>query len=496
MDSKKILVFGDAMLDKYVYGSVARVSPEAPVPVVDMESSELRVGGAGNVACNCAALGADVAAVFALGTDANSEDLRRLLSDAGVDIWLSAPLEGVSAIVKTRVVGNGQQVVRIDANDAVRLDEGAVGRIRSCVDEALKWADVAVISDYGKGMCADVLCGSLIAAAQEAGVPVIVDPKGTDWTKYEGASVITPNMKEMNALCGSKIANDDAAVEAAWEGVHRVLKVDNVLLTRSEMGMSLINDNGIAHTRARTHEVFDVSGAGDTVVAVLAAELMPDLSNLVSAVALSNVAAGISVGKAGTSVVSRGEIEKEMHDRYSSMAKKTFLLGEREGLLSLVERWRKQGETVVATSGCFDIVHRGHMQLFNDASRLGDRLVVALNSDASVKRLKGEDRPINGEEDRAFVLASLANVDAVALFDPFVDACLLDESDTTSIPEQLRSRAVEAPMGLMKILSPDVYVKGGDYDMLDVPEAVYAKRFVSVAYVDGYSTTRVVERCR
>jgi D-beta-D-heptose 7-phosphate kinase/D-beta-D-heptose 1-phosphate adenosyltransferase len=493
----KVLIFGDVMIDEYIYGNVSRISPEAPVPVLRVGYSSKKIGGAGNVADNVTALGAEAAGCFLMGKDSDAKSLETLLSDRHIDVRWCVKSKSASTIKKTRAIGNHQQVVRIDYNDSYYLDEEAEKEFLDKASEAVEWSDVIVISDYGKGTCSAKLCRYIISKAKSEGKTVIVDPKGTDWDKYRGASIITPNMKEINQFSGMDIPNDDVEIEKAYAGLPDALGIDYVLLTRSEKGMSLIGkDNGIFSIKAVQRKVFDVSGAGDTVVAALAVMLNRDMSNIKYAMNAANIAAGIVVAKPGTAVATKKELDEALGNSALPLENKIFRINDRRELLDLVNIWRRAEETVVTTNGCFDILHRGHISMLNNAGRLGDHLVVLLNSDASVKRLKGEERPINTEMDRAFLLAALKCVDAVAVFDPKGDAEILDDSEWDEIPAEARKAAEESPIGIIKLIQPDVHVKGGDYMASQVPEAVYAKSFTTIPFVDGYSTTNVIDISR
>jgi D-beta-D-heptose 7-phosphate kinase/D-beta-D-heptose 1-phosphate adenosyltransferase len=493
----KILIFGDVMIDEYIYGSVSRISPEAPVPVLRVGCSSKKIGGAGNVADNVIALGAEAAGCFLMGKDSDAKSLEALLEDRHIDVNWCVKSTSVLTIKKTRAIGNHQQVVRIDYNDSYYLDDEAEKEFLDKISKAIEWSDIIIISDYGKGTCSAKLCRYIISKAKLEGKIVIVDPKGTDWDKYRGASIITPNMKEINMFSGMDISNDDVEIERAYSGLPDNLGIDYVLVTRSEKGMSLIGkDHSFFSIKAVQRKVFDVSGAGDTVVAALAVMLNRDMGNIKYAMNVANIAAGIVVGKPGTAVATKKELDEKLSNSVLPLENKIFTINDRGKLLDLINIWRGAEETVVTTNGCFDILHRGHISLLNNAGRLGNHLLVLLNSDASVKRLKGEQRPINTEMDRAFLLAALKCVDAVAVFDPKCDADILDDSEWNEIPVEVRKVAEESPIGIIKLIHPDIHVKGGDYVASQVPETIYAKSFTTIPFIDGYSTTNVIKTSR
>lgn len=491
---KRIFIVGDIILDTYIYGNVTRVSPEAPIPVLSVFDSDYRLGGAGNVAANVVSLGAQAAGLFIVGNDSAGGKLRKMLTDAGVgDEWIHV-IEGLSTVEKKRIVGNDQQLARLDYEEKLCLDDITEQTVLESIKSGVAWGDITIISDYGKGLCAPSICGEVIQECLRQKKPVLVDPKGRDWKKYSGATIITPNMKELNSFSGQAVANEDKDIEAAYLEFPRQLDVDFVLLTRSEKGMTLFDGKGVTHIEARAQDVFDVSGAGDTAIAALAVSLDNDLSNIVAAVSRANVAAGIAVSKRGTAIVSEAELFNELIGKTSILEDKIFRISDRARLESRIQEWRMEGKTIATTGGCFDIIHRGHVQLLNKASALADCLVVVVNSDDSIRRLKGIDRPINSEVDRAFVLASLASVDAVVMFDPALDAELIDSTDLANLSSTEKEIAKEAPMGVLKIIAPDIHVKGGDYNVNQVPEAIYAQSFVSIPLVDGYSSSSLIEK--
>jgi D-beta-D-heptose 7-phosphate kinase/D-beta-D-heptose 1-phosphate adenosyltransferase len=458
----RVLVVGDVMLDRYWYGATGRISPEAPVPVVHVQDVEDRPGGAANVALNIASLGASAVLVGVSGDDEAADTLEALLAARGVVCRL-VRVPGQRTVTKLRVVSRHQQLIRLDFEDAVDaalLDPSSEGLRRAVED-----ADVVVLSDYGKGTLSGVQ--GFIGAARAAGRPVLVDPKGVDFSRYRDASVLTPNLSELEAVVGP-CRDLDALVERG-EALRDSLGLEALLVTRSEHGMTLVASGRPArHLAANAREVFDVTGAGDTVVGVLAAALAAGAS-VDDAMVLANVAAGVVVGKLGTASVSAAELAAAMAPRgFGSPG----ILGEGD-LLRRVAEARGRGERVVMTNGVFDILHAGHVRYLLQARALGDRLVVAVNDDASVKRLKGHDRPINPLDRRMAVLDALACVDWVVPF------------------------AEDTPERLVCAVRPDVLVKGGDYRPEQIAGGECVREgggeVVVLGYEPGCSTTALIE---
>ncbi|MEZ5446867.1 MAG: bifunctional D-glycero-beta-D-manno-heptose-7-phosphate kinase/D-glycero-beta-D-manno-heptose 1-phosphate adenylyltransferase HldE [Gammaproteobacteria bacterium] len=464
--SARVLVAGDVILDRYWHGSTQRISPEAPVPVVHVTANDERPGGAANVALNIRSLGATVAVVGAVGQDKDGETLRASLADRGIVCHLLAQ-PGLQTIVKLRVLSQHQQLIRLDFEDALpRLDLGAVSRAYAA---ALAEADVVVLSDYAKGVLQDAR--GLIRLAIEAGKRVVVDPKSADFSRYAGATVITPNMKEFEAVVGQ--CDGETAIEQRGRELCRRHDLGAVLVTRGEHGVLLVPRDGAAVAMpARARDVFDVTGAGDTVCGVLAAAMSAGF-DLVHATRLANTAAGIVVGKLGAASVTPEELE---HAADESLPMAGFgVVGEAQ-LLRGVAAARSRGERIVMTNGCFDILHAGHVRYLGEARRQGDRLIVAVNDDASVRRLKGPSRPVNALDHRMEVLAALSAVDWVVPF------------------------AEDTPARLICEVRPDVLVKGGDYR----PEQIaggdcvraYGGEVVIVDFIPGHSTSGIIEAAR
>ncbi|MCC7429198.1 MAG: D-glycero-beta-D-manno-heptose-7-phosphate kinase [Alphaproteobacteria bacterium] len=468
-----VLVVGDAMLDRYVYGHVARISPEAPIPVLAVDREIAMPGGAGNVVRNLTALGAAAAFVSLVGDDEAGQTLTALIgTQPGVEPWLLVEAGRVTT-VKTRFVAGAQQLLRADRETLARPEPRTTEKLIRIAAEAVAACAVMVISDYAKGLLAGETPQRLIAAAKAAGRKVVVDPKGADYGRYRGADLLTPNRRELSEATGMPTRSDSEVVAAARKLIARA-GVEAVLCTRSEDGMTLLagKDGGIVrHFPAEAREVFDVSGAGDTVVAVLAAALGAGLALPVAA-RLANIAAGIVVGKIGTAVAREKELLAAVAPDHGSGGKVATL----EHAIELVERWRRQGLRVGFTNGCFDLLHPGHIHLLEQSRAACDRLVVGLNSDASVARLKGPTRPVQPEAARAQVLASLGAVDLVVPF----------EEDT--------------PLALISALRPDLLVKGADYTREkvvggDLVES-WGGKVMLARLLPGHSTTATVTRLK
>ncbi len=465
------VVIGDLMLDRYVYGSVERISPEAPIPVLAIEREVAMPGGAGNVARNFAALGAQTIFGSTIGRDAAGNELERLFADdRSITVHLAVDASRRTT-VKTRFVGATQQLLRTDSEQRAAMSDNTRRNLLERMGDLASGYDVMVLSDYGKGVLDGGFAAKLIGMAKAAGRKVVVDPKGRDYSPYRGADILTPNGVELADATGMP-TREDADVEAAARKLIADLDLGALLATRGARGMTLVErDGAVFHLPARAVEVFDVSGAGDTVIAVLAAALAIGASSI-EAAALANAAAGVVVSKLGTATCSLEELSRALQGQTRA--------AHQDGVYDLsrlrdeVASWRRAGLRVGFTNGCFDLLHAGHISLIRQARAACDRLVVGLNTDASVKRLKGEGRPVNGEHARAIVLASLADVDAVTLFDQ------------------------ETPIDLIKAVKPDVLVKGADYTEATVVGADIVKGYGgSVMLADltpGFSTTGTIAK--
>ncbi len=462
-ESARVLVVGDLMLDRYWYGGTSRISPEAPVPVVHVNKNEERAGGACNVALNIATLGAQCTVMGLCGDDEAARTLEKLLGKAGV-IPRFVRMPENSTVTKLRVMSRSQQLMRLD------FEDGFIGQDLSGLEKAfeaqLQNHNIVVCSDYGKGSLRQVK--RLIELCNEKNIPVLVDPKGNDFEKYSGANLITPNLSEFEAVAGSCESEDDLVTKA--NSLSEKFNIDAFLVTRSEHGMSLMQqDYDPVHIPTQAKEVFDVTGAGDTVISTLAASLGAGLS-LERAMVLSNLAAGVVVAKSGTASVSVSELESAIEQNSSTT--EHGILDESE-LYPLLDRCRSRGETIVMTNGCFDILHAGHVTYLEQASELGDRLLVAVNIDETVRRLKGEDRPVNKVENRMRMLAALRCVDWVI---PFSE---------------------DEPTQLICNVLPDILVKGGDNEVDKIPGGDCVREsggeVMVLTYVDGISTTKIID---
>lgn len=468
-----LLVIGDALLDCYVIGDVGRISPEAPVPVVRHLQSREVAGGAANVAMNVAALGSRTTLVTVVGDDAEAGKLLEIVGRGGIAVRAVAD-QGRPTSVKTRIVGNNQQLVRIDRESVAPLVPEIEERLIAELEAALAECSALLISDYGKGTLTDRVLAETIRLARQHGVPCIVDPKRKDFTAYAGADLIKPNMAEFEAAVGRACPSNQALAEAAVALAEDL--GSRLLVTRSSKGMSLFSQHGTElHVAAQAQEVFDVSGAGDTVLATLGCALASDWP-LDQAVTLANIAAGLVVRKAGTATLTCQELISALgRDRDSAKPEHGLVVGWDEAR-RLRQQWQQEGYKVGFTNGCFDLLHPGHVRILAGAAAHCDRLIVGLNSDASITRLKGSNRPVQAEHDRAEVLAALADVALVVLF----------EQDT---PEEL-----------VRLLVPDVIAKGADYreDQVVGGDVVKAAggRVVLVPLLEGRSTSRLVERSR
>ena len=462
-ENARVLVVGDLMLDRYWHGGTSRISPEAPVPVVHVNQNEERAGGACNVALNISTLGAQCTVMGLCGDDEAADTLESMLKDIGVNPMFVRMQENAS-VTKLRVMSRHQQLMRLD------FEDGFIGQDLSGLEQAfaaqLDDHNIVVCSDYGKGTLRQVR--RLIELCNEKNIPVLVDPKGSDFEKYSGASLITPNLSEFEAVVGA-CESEDELVEKA-NALSEQFDIEALLVTRSEHGMSLMQrDYDPVHLPTHAREVFDVTGAGDTVISTLAAALGAGVT-LERAMVLSNLAAGVVVAKSGTASVSLSELEHAIEE--SSSNTEHGILEEAE-LYPLLDRCRARGETIVMTNGCFDILHAGHVTYLEQASELGDRLLVAVNVDDTVRRLKGEDRPVNKVENRMRMLAALRCVDWVVAFEE------------------------DEPTRLICDLSPDILVKGGDNDPDKIPGGDCVReaggQVMVLTYVDGISTTKIID---
>ncbi len=470
-----VLVLGDVMLDTWTYGHIERISPEAPVPVLRTDRRREMLGGAGNVARNIAALGGRAILVGVIGDDHCGEQIRQSarsqsLVPGAIDARLVVSPHQPT-IHKMRYVAGGQQVLRVDEETVSPVEGAVAARLLDDFERALPKADVVILSDYAKGVLTDAVLEQAIAAAKARQKVVVADPKSRDFSRYNGATILTPNRLETLIATGIDCTTDAKAEEAgAW--VLTTTHLDAVLITRGADGVSVVSRDGPAiHVAGRARSVFDVSGAGDSLVATLALALASG-QPLAEAARLANYAAGIVVEKAGTATVSARELVEAFHDTRHGPARAKILPV--DGVIEHVARWHAMGQRVGFTNGCFDLLHPGHVTLLAKARAACDKLIVGLNSDASVRRLKGPDRPIQNELARATVMASLGQVDLVVLFDE------------------------DTPIDLIEAIRPDLLVKGADYAEKDVVGASFVRSYGGKVYLvpieQGHSTTAMVSR--
>lgn len=457
LESKKnILVFGDIMIDRYIYGGVNRISPEAPVPVVKVNKKSCNPGGAGNVAVNIAGLNSNVKVVGFTGDDFSRDELLKSFNESGIE--LDSALWNRNTISKTRLISGQQQIARIDEEESFSISKEQEEKLKSKIDELdFSTFDGVVVSDYNKGVCTLDLTRLVINKAKDADIPVIVDPKGSNWDKYRGATIITPNLKELGDLVGAPIENSDKLIEEKGNEILKEYQLENLVVTRSEKGMSLINRNEVEHFPTYARDVFDVSGAGDTVVAGIIRFYTSNLK-LKDSINIANFCAGIVVGHVGTWPITKEELYSKISDN--------------SDLKITIDELKKKHKKIVFTNGCFDLMHPGHIDYLKKARELGDFLIVGLNSDDSVKRLKGDSRPVNNQDVRKVMLEALSSVDMVEIFNE------------------------DTPLNLIRSIAPDILVKGGDYKIEEIVGREFAKETTTIKFLDGFSTTSLIERIK
>ncbi len=461
----RILVIGDLMIDHYLWGKCERISPEAPVQVVAIEKETSVLGGAGNVIHNLHALGANVDVISVIGDDANANELKKLLATIEISDKNILVQKGRSTSKKSRIIAAQQQVIRYDKESTedihITIQEKMIEHFKNIVSHY----DILLLSDYGKGVLTDTLTQTLIIVANEVGKKILVDPKGTNYSKYKGATLLTPNKKEAIEASGIDIVDNESLLEAIAT-LKKRCNLEVSLITLSEEGIAVYDDTLRKHpTVAR--EVFDVTGAGDTVIASLGFALASGF-DIDESVKFANLAAGVVVGKIGSATATLDEIieyESSLNKSTSNSHIKTL-----EEIALLSTELKKRGKKVVFTNGCFDILHVGHVKYLEEAKSYGDVLILGLNADTSVRRLKGESRPVNTQEDRAYILAALEAVDYVVIFDE------------------------DTPLTLIKAVEPHILVKGGDYAGKEVVGQEIADELRLVQFVDGKSTTKIIER--
>jgi D-beta-D-heptose 7-phosphate kinase/D-beta-D-heptose 1-phosphate adenosyltransferase len=471
LNDAKVVCAGDIMLDRFVYGEVSRISPEAPVPVLRVSRQESMLGGAGNVVRNLKALGCDVRFFGIVGDDPAGEEVEKALSSLPGDGSTLEREAGRQTTMKTRFVAGGQQLMRADVETAGVIRDATIDRLLTKFSGALAACSAVILSDYAKGLLDGPHAGKFIQAARSAGKPVIVDPKGRDFKRYRGATVVKPNLAELRDATGMPVS-DDSSREAAARVLLRQIAVEFLLVTCGPAGMMLVaQDGSVTRFRAVAREVFDVSGAGDTVAAVLATGLGSGAS-ITAAVEAANLAAGIVVSKLGTAVVSRSEMLQHIRQRSAVNAGEKIM--QADEIAGRMRTWADRKLRVGFANGCFDLLHLGHVSLLETARAHCDHLVVAINSDDSVRRLKGAGHPIQDQTSRALVLAAMQCVDSVVIFDE------------------------DTPIDLIRTIRPNVLVKGRDYRSEEVVGVEFLPdwggELLLVDLVPGQSTSRIVSR--
>ena len=461
----KILVIGDLMIDHYLWGECDRISPEAPVAVVDIRSENKRLGGAGNVIANLKALGLDVGVMSVVGDDESGKDIVLMLENMGVKIEKIAKEKERKSAHKTRIMAVHQQVIRFDKESKNDILETSKDELLNSFKDIIKNYDAVLLSDYAKGVLRDDFCKQIIKIANENSKFILIDPKGSDYSKYKNATLLTPNLKEAMQALKIKI-DDDFSLKLALKRLKDELNLKYSIITLSERGIALYNNDEVKIIPAIAKEVFDVTGAGDTVLATLGYALSNKM-DIVSALSLANKAAAVVVGKVGSATASLDEIEK-----YSKSSSSTNLEEKIKNLDEICQILKNSDKKVVFTNGCFDILHAGHIKYLNKAKKLGEILIIGLNSDNSVKRLKGKTRPINSQNSRALLLSALEFVDFVVIFDE------------------------DTPLNLIEKIRPDILVKGADYAGKEVVGSNIAKEVVLVDFEDGFSTTNIINKIK
>jgi len=462
------LVVGDLILDRYVWGTAERISPEAPIPIVKVDREETRLGGAGNVVNNLVSLGCHVQIASVVGDDSGSEELKRLLQGQGVATAEIQSDPKRTTTCKIRIIAGHQQMMRLDHEDCFLIDPLQEDRLLKFVEKTLDDVDVVLVSDYLKGVLSDRILSEIIRLSKKHSCPVVVDPKGKDFSRYKGATLLTPNQQEAELAARGEIHNHDSLL-ATGHSLYHELELGALLITRGHRGMSLFTEGQPIHLAADTREVYDVSGAGDTVLSLCAAGLASGLSIATSA-ELANLAAGIVVGKVGTATVSPAELLTAALVKDQSLGRKIL---SKDRLAMVLEGYHQAGKEIVFTNGCFDLLHAGHVQYLQKSRKLGDLLVLGLNSDESIRRLKGKKRPLLHQTERAQILAALDCVDYITIF----------EDDT--------------PLELIQLIKPAVLAKGGDYVAAEVVGRDfvegYGGRLVLLEFEDGKSTTNIID---
>lgn len=468
MKSRKtnILVVGDLMIDHYLWGKTDRISPEAPVQVIDIQKETTVLGGAGNVVNNLISLDCDVTVASVIGRDDNSRFLVNLLNDIGTTNFLVFD-ENRKTTKKSRIIASSQQIVRYDHETKQEISSNNEEELIKNIEKSIDQFDIILLSDYGKGVLTNTLSQNIISVGNSKNIKVLVDPKGIDYTKYSGAYLLTPNKKEAQLATNINI-NDNNLLKASLNKLKEIANLTISLITLSDDGIAILNENGeFIKKPTVAKEVFDVTGAGDTVLASLGYALANNF-DINRALEFANIAAGVVVAKIGSATASFEEIEEYQSSLHKSSIEshiKTF-----DEIKRVVKYLKNQNKKIVFTNGCFDILHKGHVYYLDRAKSFGDILILGLNSDSSVQKLKGPSRPINSEDDRAYILAALESVDYIVKF------------------------TQETPYELIKIIEPDILVKGGDYKGKNVVGKDIVKEVKLVEFVDGRSTTNIIKK--
>lgn len=460
-----ILVIGDLMIDHYLWGSCDRISPEAPVQVVNVKKENSVLGGAGNVINNLVSLGSSVEVISVIGDDSVANELKTLLSNIGVSFDNLVVEKGRKTSKKSRLMASNQQVLRYDSESVDEISKNSSNKILEILEKNIKNYSAIILSDYKKGVLTTTLTQDIIKLANRYKIKVLADPKGKDFSKYKGAYTLTPNKKEAMEATNIDIKDEKSLVEAL-KSLKQNCNLEVSLITLSEQGIAIFDDELFTSPTA-AREVFDVTGAGDTVIASITFALSCGV-DIKKALYFANLAAGVVVGKIGSATATLDEIyeyESQLNKSSSSSHIKTF-----DEIEKLAKKLHSQGKKIVFTNGCFDILHVGHVKYLEEAKSYGDVLILGLNADSSVRKLKGSSRPINSQDDRAYILASLESVDYVVIFEE------------------------ETPYELIKLIKPHVLVKGGDYEGKEVVGQDIADELKLVQFVDGKSTTNTIKR--
>ncbi len=471
MQAPKILVIGDLMVDHYIWGNSSRISPEAPVPVVDVKEENNRLGGACNVANNLISLNAEVSLCGVIGRDSMGDWMINELNKQNIDIQyiFQDPLRPTTQ--KTRILISSQQALRVDRESRTNISIALEAEILEALQTCITKYDAIILSDYDKGLLTPSLTSTLIAYARENNKPILCDPKGKDYNKYTNATLLTPNKKEAMDATGINI-KDDESLKSALKKMQEDYSLQIALITLSEDGIGILNSNQMHKIPTIAKEVYDVTGAGDSVIAALAYKLAQN-SSIISACEFANAAAAVVVGKVGSATATHNEINTFLDhqnkiDKYKHM--NLLKSTQKDEILNLVANLRSKNKRIIFSNGCFDILHLGHIQYLQEARKLGDVLIIGLNSDKSVRELKGETRPINNEQDRAKVLLALACIDYVIIFED------------------------KTPKDLVSLIKPDILVKGADYKDKEIAGSEFAKEVKLIDFLEGRSSSNIIQK--